>query len=142
MPQPAAAARAACLPMMLATAMLAFHGAAAEPHRSVLLITVDDLRPQLGAYGMHETLTPNVDQFAASALLFQRAYCQMAVCSPSRNSFMSGRRPDTTRVWNFVGSFRDAAEGGNGWVTMPQFFKQAGFLTFGFGKLLWVATLL
>ena len=99
---------------------------------NILLITVDDLRPQLGAYGMSETLTPNVDALASSGLLFQRAYCQMAVCSPSRNSFMSGRRPDTTKVWNFVGSFRDV---GPTWVTMPQYFKMHGFLTYGFGKL-------
>jgi hypothetical protein len=103
-----------------------------DQQNNILLITVDDLRPQLGAYGMSETLTPNVDALASSGLLFQRAYCQMAVCSPSRNSFMSGRRPDTTKVWNFVGSFRDV---GPTWVTMPQYFKQHGFLTFGFGKL-------
>eukprot|EP01052_Picozoa_sp_SAG31_P054852 SAG31_NODE_14824_length_785_cov_1.839650_2_plen_76_part_01 len=48
---------------------------------------------------------------------------------------MSGRRPDTTRVWNFVGSFRDAAASGGSWTTLPQYFKEAGFLTYGFGKL-------
>jgi hypothetical protein len=58
------------------------------------MITVDDLRPQLNeAYGMTETITPNLDKFAKGALVFHRAYCQQAVCSPSRNSFMSGRRP-------------------------------------------------
>jgi iduronate 2-sulfatase len=48
---------------------------------------------------MTETITPNLDKFAAGATVFHRAYCQQAVCSPSRNSFMSGRRPDTTKVW-------------------------------------------
>ena len=53
------------------------------PLRNVLLITVDDLRPQLNeAYGMTETVTPNMDKFAKESLTFTRAYCQMAVCSP------------------------------------------------------------
>ncbi len=91
---------------------------------SVLLITVDDLRPQLNvSYGMDMTSTPNVDRLTREGTTFLRAYCQMAVCSPSRNSFMTGRRPDTTQVWNFVDSFRDAKVGIN-WTTMPQYFKQ------------------
>ena len=74
--------------------------------KNVLLVVVDDLRPQMGAYYQNQTLTPNIDALAAEALVFDRAYCQIAVCSPSRNSFMSGRRPDTTKVWNFKVDFR------------------------------------
>ena len=88
---------------LLALSLLAHRApstTATKPLRNVLLITVDDLRPQLNeAYGMSETLTPHLDKFAKESLTFTRAYCQMAVCSPSRNSFMSGRRPDTTKVW-------------------------------------------
>jgi iduronate 2-sulfatase len=77
--------------LMAAAAAVA---AAPAPRRNVVMITVDDLRPQLNeAYGMTETITPNLDKFAKGALVFHRAYCQQAVCSPSRNSFMSGRRP-------------------------------------------------
>eukprot|EP01050_Picozoa_sp_SAG11_P013774 SAG11_NODE_1633_length_4542_cov_4.532298_3_plen_385_part_00 len=113
--------------LLLATA------AAASSRRSVLLITVDDLRPELGAaYNMSHVKTPHLDAFARSALSFTRAYCQLAVCSPSRNSFMTGRRPDTTRVWNFKGHFRIV---GANWTTMPQTFKQYGYLTYAAGKL-------
>jgi iduronate 2-sulfatase len=85
---------------LLALSLLAHGGSAAATLRNVLLITVDDLRPQLNeAYGMDETITPHLDKFAKESITFTRAYCQMAVCSPSRNSFMSGRRPDTTKVW-------------------------------------------
>ena len=69
-----------------------FRHGAGVPLRNVLLITIDDLRPQLNlSYGMVQTSTPNLDRLAASAgaTTFRRAYCQMAVCSPSRNSFMS-----------------------------------------------------
>ena len=53
---------------------------------------------------------------------------------------MSGRRPDSTRVYNFKTSFRESgidASGkpGSEWVALPQAFKQAGYLTVGMGKL-------
>ena len=69
--------------------------------RNILFVVVDDLRPQMGPYRQSETVTPHLDAFAKQALVFERAYCQQAVCSPSRNSFLSGRRPDLTQVWTF-----------------------------------------
>ena len=102
--------------------------------RNVLMITIDDLRPQLNAYGVSETRTPNIDELAKGATVFQHAYCQMAVCSPSRNSFMSGRRPDTTKVWNFINHFREPEVGAN-WTSLPQYFKQHGYYSYGAGKL-------
>ena len=87
--------------LFLAVLQLALSLCAAAPlRRNVLFITVDDLRPQLSsAYGMSETITPRLDAFTEGATVFHRAYCQQAICSPSRNSYMSGRRPDTTKVW-------------------------------------------
>ena len=108
--------------------------AAVASLRNVLLITSDDLRTQLGAYGLAQTKTPNLDRLAGGGVTFRRAYCQMAVCSPSRNSFMSGRRPDTTRVWNFVDDFRQPGVGAD-WITMPEYFKRHGYLTYASGKL-------
>lgn len=64
--------------------------------------------------------------------MFDRAYVQQGVCSPSRNSFLSGRRPDTTQIWNFKGSFRDVL--GNAVSSLPGAFKNAGWLTTGMGK--------
>lgn len=66
-------------------------------------------------------------------MVFDRAYVQQGVCGPTRNSFLSGRRPDTTQAWNFRSSFRDAP-GGTQWTALPQAFKQAGYLSAGFGK--------
>eukprot|EP00039_Didymoeca_costata_P020866 m.342679 g.342679 ORF g.342679 m.342679 type:complete len:552 (-) comp21706_c0_seq1:1-1656(-) len=105
-----------------------------QQRRNVLMITIDDLRPQLNyAYDMNQTQTPNLDAFAKGATIFHRAYCQMAVCSPSRNSFMTGRRPDTTKVWNFIDHFREPGVG-NSWISLPQWFKQNGYLTYSSGK--------
>jgi hypothetical protein len=106
--------------------------------RNVLFLAVDDMRPSLGAYNFtipgHPTHSPNIDKLASEGTVFTRAYVQYAYCSPSRNSFMTGRRPDTTKVWEFADHFREVGVGKD-WVSMPQYFKQFGYLTLGGGKL-------
>ena len=42
---------------------------------------------------------PHLSRLAGQSLRFTRAYVQEALCAPSRNSFLSGRRPDATRAW-------------------------------------------
>ena len=69
--------------------------------RNVLYIAVDDLRSDIGAYGL-PVKTPNIDALAATGLRFNHSYCQLSVCAPSRMSFMTSRRPDTFGVWNFI----------------------------------------
>jgi hypothetical protein len=64
---------------------------------SILYLMCDDLRPRLGAYGFKDTFTPNLDALAERSLVFTRAYTQFPFCAPSRNSFLSGRRPDRTK---------------------------------------------
>ena len=101
--------------------------------KNVLFLIADDLRPQLNkAYGKAFMHTPNIDAFTETALVFDWAYTNMAICSASRNSFMSGRVPDKTRTWNFIDDFR---ESGPEWITMPEFFKNNGYTTLGHGKL-------
>ena len=97
------------------------------------------VRPQLNAYnvsvcgGKRPMHTPNLDALAKRSLVFKNAFNQYSVCSPSRNSFMSGRRPDTTLTWNFKDSFR-TAPGGDQWIAMPEYFKDHGYNTTGAGK--------
>jgi hypothetical protein len=79
------------------------------------------------------SLTPLSTHLFRSALI--TSYVQMAVCAPSRNSFMTGRRPDTTRCWNFDSNFRSAAINGSTWTTMPGYFVHHHFLTISSGKL-------
>ncbi len=75
----------------------------AEPP-NILFIAVDDLRPELGCYDSPVAATPNLDALAADGLLFNRAYCQQAICRPSRASLMTGQRPESTGLFhNYVG---------------------------------------
>jgi arylsulfatase A-like enzyme len=69
-----------------------------EKSPNVLWICTDQQRfDTLGAYGNPYIDTPNLDKLAGEGILFERAYCQSPVCTPSRASFMTGRYPRTTR---------------------------------------------
>jgi iduronate 2-sulfatase len=99
---------------------------------NVLFIAVDDLRPELGCYGNNIIKTPNIDRIAARGIVFNHAYCQQAVCSPSRSSLLTGRRPDATKVWDLETHFRVALPDT---VTLPQYFKNNGYYCFAFNKI-------
>lgn len=104
----------------------------AKDRLNVLFIAIDDLRPTLACYDDPVAQTPNIDRLAASGTTFLRAYCQEAVCNPSRASIITGLRPDTTKVWGLSSHFRDAVPDV---VTLPQLFKQAGYTTKAIGKI-------
>ena len=99
---------------------------------NVLFIAVDDLRNQLGCYGDPLAITPNIDRLAGNGIVFNRAYCQQAVCGPSRASLLTGRRPDVTKVWDLKTHFRKALPGV---ITLPQYFKQNGYQSRCVGKI-------
>lgn len=99
---------------------------------NVLFIAVDDMRCELGCYGAKHVLTPNLDKLAASGVLFTRAYCQQAVCNPSRASLMTGMRPDATQVWDLDTDFRTKVPDA---VTIPQHFRANGYRAEAFGKI-------
>tara|TARA_R110002049_G_scaffold72490_6_gene187443 strand:- start:151526 stop:153076 length:1551 start_codon:yes stop_codon:yes gene_type:complete len=99
---------------------------------NILFLAVDDLRCELGCYGVDAIISPNIDRLAASAVKFTRAYCQLAVCNPSRVSVMTGMRPDTTMVWDLRSKFRETIPDA---ITMPQHFRQHGYHAVSFGKI-------
>lgn len=106
--------------------------AAGQTRPNILFIAVDDLRPEFGAYGKSYIKSPNLDRIAREGVTFNRAYCQQAVCSPTRSSLLTGTRPDTTKVWDLVTHFRDALPDV---VTLPQHFKNSGYFVQGMGKI-------
>lgn len=105
--------------------------ASAADRPNVLIIVADDLRTDLGCYGS-PAVTPNIDRLAARGVLFNRAYCQQALCNPSRSSFLTGKRPDTLRHWSNGAHFRDRYPDV---VTLPQHFKQSGYVSRNVGKI-------
>ncbi len=99
---------------------------------NILFISIDDLRPTLGAYGDTVAITPNIDQLAAEGMTFRQTFTQVAVCAPSRASLMTGLRPDSTRVWHLGDKFREINPDA---VTMPQYFSKFGYHTVNLGKI-------
>lgn len=99
---------------------------------NVLFIAVDDLRPEFGAYGADQIVSPSLDKLAEESLLFNRAYCQQAVCNPSRASLMTGLRPDSTKVWDLQTHFRETVPDVE---TIGQYFKKNGYHVAGMGKI-------
>ena len=114
-------------------------GASQEPQTAarvrktnVLFIAVDDLRPQLGCYGHKYIKSPNIDRLASGGLTFDAAYCQQAVCAPSRASILSGTRPDTTKIYDLETPLRTAMPEVR---TLPEHFKLNGYETVSIGKI-------
>lgn len=104
----------------------------ANERPNILFVSVDDLRPEMGCYGSPDVRTPHFDAFARTGTTFLRAYCQAAVCAPSRASVMTGLRPDSTRVWDLRGKFRRNLPDV---VTIPQHFHKHGYYTVSMGKI-------
>ena len=105
--------------------------AAPEPP-NVLFIAVDDLKPVLGCYGIPIVKTPNMDRLAARGVLFERAYVNQAVCSPSRNTLMLGLPTQTLGIYDLPAHFRNVYPDA---VTMSQTFMKNGYLAEGGGKI-------
>ena len=102
-----------------------------EQPPNILFIAIDDLRPELGCYGSELAVTPNLDRIAAEGLRFDRAYCQQAICSPSRASLMTGARPETINIIENYTYFRDINPD---IITLPQHFRAHGYETAYSGK--------
>jgi len=119
---------AACIALVIQSGVVVAGGRGPN----VLMIAVDDLRPDLGCYGSEVAKTPHIDRLAARGVVFDRAYCQQAVCSPSRTVVMTGLRPDSTRVWDLKTHFREAVPD---CVTLPQYFKAQGYHAAALGKI-------
>ena len=104
--------------------------AAEKPN--VLFIAVDDLKPELGAYGNTQVQSPNIDKLASRSSVFTNAHCQWAVCGPSRASLMTGLYPESTGVMDLKTPMRSVNPDV---LTLPQHFKNSGYFTAATGKI-------
>ncbi len=112
-------------------ALLAFAGALAAAPPNVLFLVVDDLHASLGSYGESTVKTPNLDRLLARGVRFDRAYCQFPLCNPSRTSFLSGLRPETSGAIQQEARLRESKPDV---VFLPGWFKQHGYFAAGAGK--------
>lgn len=122
----------ACRVMLVACCGLADAAEADAGRPNILLICVDDLRPELGCYGADHVLSPNIDALSRSGVTFDRCYVQVAVCNPSRASMMTGIRPDRLGTWTLRVHFRESMPDA---VTIPQHLRQHGYTAEGYGKI-------
>lgn len=123
-----------CLIQALVIILVAVSGITFSSDRpNVLFIIADDLRNELGCYGSEIAITPNIDALASSGLRFDRAYCQKAVCWPSRNSLLSGLLPGNLGKANATLTFRASHPD---ITSLPHHFKNHGYFTASFGKIL------
>ena len=106
-------------------------GVFAQP-KNVLFIAIDDLKPMLGSYGYEKAITPNIDNLADAGTVFLNAHCQQALCGPSRVSVLTGLYPDTTGIYGMQYKMRQIHPN---ILTLPQYFKNMGYVTIGTGKI-------
>jgi len=130
---------AVCLSLVLISSSIR---AAERPN--VLFLVADDLNCDLHCYGHPQVQSPHIDRLAARGVRFEHAYCQYPLCSPSRTSFLTGRRPNVTRIFTLPRGGRFPTDYGDTphfreyipeTVTLPQLFKENGYQIARVGKL-------
>jgi iduronate 2-sulfatase len=100
---------------------------------NVLLILVDDLKPAIGAFGDKIAVTPHLDKLTNRGIRFDAAYCNQAVCAPSRFNMMLGSRSTSSGLYGLGSDLRKSFPNA---VTMPQYFAKHGYHTESLGKIL------
>ncbi|MBK1879666.1 sulfatase [Pelagicoccus mobilis] len=120
------------LTVLLASGLAPTSNAEAANKPNVLFIAIDDLRPELGCYGSPVAISPNLDKLADNCLLFNRAYCQEAICGPSRASLMAGARPDSIGVVENRAKLRESSPD---ILTLSQHFIANGYEAVQVGKI-------
>ena len=99
---------------------------------NILFISIDDLKPNIGSFGDEFAVTPNIDELSKEATIFLNNHNQLAICAASRVSFLTGLRPDNTKVWDLKTKMRDVNPDV---LTLPEHFKNNGYETIGIGKI-------
>lgn len=128
------------LVLLVAPALAQAADATVSNRYNVLLIAIDDLRPELGCYGAEYAQSPHLDRFASSALQFDRHYVQVPTCGASRYALLTGRSPAASGVTRsnaalYSGPAKISAESQPGAQSLPELFRRSGYHTTCIGKI-------
>ncbi len=99
---------------------------------NVLLICVDDLRPELGCYGNKIIKSPNIDKLASEGVTFINHFVQVPTCGASRYSMLTGTRPVSP---DFLGNIIQYNTSPDRPETVIHLLKNNGYYTVGMGKI-------
>ncbi|MDA2937594.1 sulfatase-like hydrolase/transferase [Acidobacteria bacterium AH-259-A15] len=107
-----------------------------QPYNIISIVTDDQARWGLGAYGNQEIITPNMDRLAREGAIFLNAFVPTPVCSPSRASFLSGRYASRLGITDWIAPIESDAGLGlpPSTVTWPAVLQQHGYATALLGK--------
>lgn len=111
-----------------------FGGPVVEAKTNVLLICVDDLRPELGCYGVSYIKSPNIDRLASRGRLFDRHYVQAPTCGASRYTLLTGRYFPSGNGALFQRAAKLKADPQSVPPSMPAWFRKHGYETVSVGK--------
>lgn len=116
--------------------LFSFLSLEAEERPNILFIAIDDMNDWVGFLGGHpQAKTPNMDALAKKGVNFTNAHCVSPACSPSRNALLLGVEPFKSGLYPFYTQEGIPSEVLDRYTTLPQFFKENGYGTFGAGKI-------
>ena len=99
---------------------------------NILLLYIDDLRPELASFGVPQIHSPNIDALAEKGIKFTNAYCNVPVCGASRASMLTGMLPTKNRFLDYKTFVEEETPEA---VTLPQLFRKNGYTTISNGKI-------
>ena len=127
-------------PLIACTLLLAATlGSALAERKNVLLIAIDDLRPELGSYGREYAPSPNIDRLADSGVVFKNHFVQVPTCGASRYALLTGRSPANSKALGnaafYSGSTALTDKPQPGAQSLPEMFRRNGYHTTLIGKI-------
>ena len=111
--------------------LVGLSAAIAAEHTNVVFIAVDDLNTTFATFGDRTVPTPNLDRLTARSVKFERAYAQFPLCNPSRQSFLSGLRPETSGA---IAQGLTVRQSRPEFLYLPGLFRARGYQVTGVGK--------
>lgn len=126
--------RISCMVLCLVASMAKASRSHGAERPNVLLLCIDDLRPELACFGKSYIHSPNIDDLAASGRAFHRHYVQAPTCGASRYALLTGQYGPAGNEALFSRAKRIASGSESVEPSMPEWFRRHGYTTVSVGK--------